>query len=117
MPEYIMGRALSDRAAARAAQKMMQDNNMSSKTQHFELIHGYFVNIGGYYLDFTPLLFTKPKPDNSLSQDVSQSKEEPTTNTTAATADILESDPKIPTVTNNQLLVDTLKSEEDAIQI
>jgi hypothetical protein len=53
VPEYILGKALNERLAAQEARDTMNTSSLGEKGQTFELIHGYFANMGGYYLDFT----------------------------------------------------------------
>jgi hypothetical protein len=52
MPEYIMGKALNELIAAWYAYQRLQLWERRDKVP-YEMIHGYFANMGGYYLDFT----------------------------------------------------------------
>ena len=53
VPEYIMGKALSERLAA--------VNSLGSLRSQFgeemEIVHAYIMNMGGYYLDFSEVSF------------------------------------------------------------
>jgi hypothetical protein len=53
MPEYIMGRALSERLAAVSSLMSLR----SQFGEEMEMVHAYVMNMGGYYLDFTELQF------------------------------------------------------------
>ncbi|KAE9984613.1 hypothetical protein EG328_008447 [Venturia inaequalis] len=50
IPEYIMGKAWGDRQAAVAVRDLFRSRNL---IEGAELVHGYFANMGGYYLDFS----------------------------------------------------------------
>jgi hypothetical protein len=54
LPEYIMGKALSDRVAAVWARDKLQDFAIGDR-EPFGLVHSYFANMGGYCLDFRSL--------------------------------------------------------------
>jgi hypothetical protein len=63
VPEFILGKAISDRNAAGMARDNFRRLKMGTDDQHFESVHGYFADMGGYYLDFTHLfrpLFNGP---------------------------------------------------------
>jgi hypothetical protein len=53
-PEYIMGKAFSDYLAATYLLPKLREEFGA----HIELIHAYFMNMGGYYLDFSQVEFS-----------------------------------------------------------
>ena len=53
VPEYIMGRALSERLAATSSLETLR-LRFGDET---ELVHAYIMNMGGYYLDFSDINF------------------------------------------------------------
>lgn len=54
VPEYIMGRALSERLAAVSSLQSLR----SRFGDEMEMVHAYIMNMGGYYLDCSDVGFT-----------------------------------------------------------
>lgn len=52
-PEYIMGKAFSERLAAASSLETLR----SRFGEEMEMIHAYIMNMGGYYLDFSEVDF------------------------------------------------------------
>jgi hypothetical protein len=55
MPEYIMGKAVNSWISARVGYRMLRKLPHEGE-QPLQMIHAYFANMGGYYLDFSALL-------------------------------------------------------------
>jgi hypothetical protein len=55
IPEYIMGKALSERLSATSSLEALR----SRFSEEMEIIHAYMMNMGGYYLDFSHLGFPR----------------------------------------------------------
>ncbi|KAH8589511.1 hypothetical protein B0O99DRAFT_636669 [Bisporella sp. PMI_857] len=53
VPEYIVGRALSERLAAASSLVALR----SRFGEEMEMVHAYIMNMGGYYLDFSEVGF------------------------------------------------------------
>jgi hypothetical protein len=54
VPEYIMGRALSERLAAASTLESLK----SRFGEEMEIVHAYVMNMGGYFLDYSEVGFT-----------------------------------------------------------
>lgn len=54
MPEYLVGKALDDWLSARWKLNEFRDWTRSDGTE-WGRVHGYYVNLGGFILDFTEL--------------------------------------------------------------
>jgi len=57
VPEYIMGKALSERLAAASSLMSLR----SQFDEEMEMVHAYVMNMDGYYLDFSDLEFSGAK--------------------------------------------------------